>query len=315
MKETVSKKSFINIQSLFILTIVVIIGITIISIVLFAQKVSVYEQGARNIADAFFFAANNPEYCQINPEKCNVVINDNITIPPLVTTYSPELAQLAADLVARVSVVYAKGPVSSPNGLTFAGSLKSSADDVIGMIWTKGAIVDTIYVAFRGTSNLSEAISDIKYAQTTLTPYTGLLCHDGFITEYNSFRKQLLNAISLFNTSVPVFICGHSLGSALATFATRDIGTEAGGLQHPVYTYALSSPRVCNQSITGWEAFYRVQNSLDAVPALAFSVSPNLTNNKLPWYYTETGMPVQFTEQRFSLSNNHSLAAIQQNVM
>lgn len=295
----------------FILIVVIVVLSVILSLV--NSRVDAYVAEAERTAQAVEVATSNTVYCDAEPSKCVVVLNNNIQIPsPLISEYNPTLTLLAVDLVARVGYAFDGGRITSPNGLIQRQIYRSTTNDLIGISWSN-LTNDSLYIAFRGTSTASEILNDLQYGQTTFIPNTDLKCHSGFVAEYRAFRNQMVAWVASYPPNVQIFICGHSLGAALATLATSDLGTSTSGLGRPVYTYALASPRVCNQPIDGFSAFWRVQNSLDIVPSLAWSVSPNIVNPSSPFFYTSTGPVREFTEQRLSLSNNHSLAAIQQN--
>ncbi len=126
---------------------------------------------------------------------------------------------------------------------------------------------------------------------------------------------------------VNIYVTGHSLGGALATLATahikRLIDKEDISAHHPTL-YSFASPRVGDDKFA--QAFnklecYRVANSEDLVPNIPLpTLLPmagrlptrsgilqgvtDLLNKNL---YQHVGVPIYFTLQRQSISDNHTL--------
>ena len=133
--------------------------------------------------------------------------------------------------------------------------------------------IQSIFVGFRGSSNMQNWIDNIQCKQ--ISPYNdkSIYVEKGF---YNLFSSLSVNIYSIldrmtkkYNTNV-VFVTGHSLGGALATLLVFDI-------QYYQYNYnvysliTFGSPRVGNNEFsdmfTNYKiTSYRVTHYHDIVP-------------------------------------------------
>ena len=134
---------------------------------------------------------------------------------------------------------------------------------------------ESVFLAFRGTADISEAIIDLMITQL---PYTfvedGGMTEQGFTSLYSRVSDWIIPKINeLINTGSfsNLFITGHSLGGALAVLAVPDIIENVS----PVVTWMcnFAGPRVGDAQFaerynslinTSW----RVVNTNDIVPQL-----------------------------------------------
>jgi len=130
---------------------------------------------------------------------------------------------------------------------------------------------DSIVVAFRGTSDMEQAKTDIKVLMEPLsdtipsrkeTPddrtidswlWKSAKVHKGFASAYNSVSELIIEKISelLSGSARPICITGHSLGGALATLCSLDILTSLGHQQ--IYVTTFGSPKCGNMY---WRKLY-----------------------------------------------------------
>jgi len=108
-------------------------------------------------------------------------------------------------------------------------------------------------VAIRGTQTIEEWLHDFSFLFVPNPIHAGGgLTEDGFTAIYRSLRlgadansPSAITAIAALVKSsgiAKVTVTGHSLGAALATLLTLDVGLNGGAAQTESYTYA--SPRV-----------------------------------------------------------------------
>lgn len=145
-----------------------------------------------------------------------------------------------------------------------------------------------LYVTFRGTHNMENAITDLKYFQEILDVSVFLppsdvgwkestpVVHSGFHAAYLCLRPRLLMAIkealSSLTHCTDVICVGHSLGGALANFAALDISINKAQFR-PNWNSGLvtfGAPMVGNQAFVDYcnDAVVnslRIANRLDPV--------------------------------------------------
>lgn len=118
-------------------------------------------------------------------------------------------------------------------------------------------------LAFRGTepTQMSDISADLKAWK--IRSKTDGMVHDGF---YDEVEKIWLHIIPLIHDKTPLYICGHSLGGAMATVAASRLEAETTAL----YTYG--SPRVGNKRFVSNlnVKHYRWRNNNDLVPTVPF---------------------------------------------
>jgi hypothetical protein len=138
-------------------------------------------------------------------------------------------------------------------------------------------------VAIRGTDGIQEWVQDAKFLAIKCPFLAGAgLTEDGFTDVYESLRvsqdassTRLVDALPHMAFPQPVTsltICGHSLGGALATLLSLDVGANT-TLGHNLMSYTYASPRTGDPSFVDTynqvvPNTIRIANRLDIVPKL-----------------------------------------------
>ena len=221
--------------------------------------------------------------------------NGNIDDPDFLEGFNLEIAIELAELALvayeqRIQCINSgKGAITVPSPYTleevifeevssFFNSTCLDDDSVIpiAFIATEN---ENIYVSFRGTSNVTDAVDDIATIQT---PYTfvsnGGNVALGFLDVYNEIESEILNKVNelaMTGNFENLFITGHSLGAALAFLAFPDFSQNAGPLDS-VSMYNFAGPAVGDSQFVstyqGIESLnrisFRVVNTNDLVPKL-----------------------------------------------
>ena len=151
----------------------------------------------------------------------------------------------------------------------------------IAFIATEG---DNIYVSFRGTANISDAISDVDALQIPydFVPNGGNVAL-GFLDVYGldasnpivSTILAKLDELTMTGNFNNLFITGHSLGAALAFLAFPDFSQNVGMIDS-VTMYNFAGPAVGDsQFVSTYEAIeslnrisFRIVNTNDLIPML-----------------------------------------------
>lgn len=166
-------------------------------------------------------------------------------------------------------------------------------------------------IAFRGTMSATEWLSNFRVRQGNFVR-NGVSrgeVHRGFLELYEKLNDQILKAARQFDTNVPCYITGHSLGGALGTLAAADIALNVPQLKNQLRLYTYASPRVGNPTFAQFHSSlvpnsYRVVNLTDTVPLVPPSRSRNLR-------YKHIGQQWQFLFQTGDMEPNHSIMLYQ----
>lgn len=133
-------------------------------------------------------------------------------------------------------------------------------------------------IAFRGSLNFFNTIMNVDFPPTLMgSKYNcpNCLVHHGFFRAWQSMEAPLVSTLKEIDCgSSPLIITGHSLGAAMATFATWTL-TQVHGFDLSMF-YSFESPRVgdpafhhyFNSKIVANKPAFRFTYYNDAVPHL-----------------------------------------------
>ncbi|CAN0171559.1 unnamed protein product [Discosporangium mesarthrocarpum] len=133
---------------------------------------------------------------------------------------------------------------------------------------------DYTVVAFRGTTNGSDWATNVNMFEHK-TPHGGV--HRGFSEAVDTVWGRMLPAIKQLreqSPKKPIFVCGHSLGAALASVATARLVLDEGIPVASLYT--IGSPRVFMEDFVPSfdeamkEKCFRAVNNNDIVTRVPF---------------------------------------------
>ncbi|KAI7878525.1 lipase [Lichtheimia hyalospora FSU 10163] len=135
-----------------------------------------------------------------------------------------------------------------------------------------GSKEKTIYVVFRGTSSIRNAITDIVFAPVDYPPVNGAKVHKGFLDSYNEVQKDLVKEVEAQVAQYPDYkltVTGHSLGGATAVLCALDLKDRG----HDVSLYTQGQPRVGTPAFANYVLdtkipYQRLVHKRDIVPHL-----------------------------------------------
>lgn len=165
-------------------------------------------------------------------------------------------------------------------------------------------------IALRGTQSIFEWVLDATIPQVDVPlgwfdhkKFEQAKIHLGFLILFLFLVEQILEAAKKFDSSLPCYITGHSLGAALATLAPVPVKLLTENDAVEMYNYA--SPRVGNPPFA--EAYnmsvpgsYRVVNLADLVAILP-------PTEVFSWLYEHVGTEWSFLNESGNVSGNHAL--------
>jgi predicted lipase len=132
-------------------------------------------------------------------------------------------------------------------------------------------------LVYRGTQRGNEWLQTVRASQITNSQQDAFefrgKVHHGFAKIYSDLAAPTREAARTLDTSVPLYISGHSLGSPLATLAAMDIALQIPALTDQLRLYSYAGPRVGNPDFAdAYSALvpnsYRIVNLADPTPLL-----------------------------------------------
>ncbi|RCI11555.1 hypothetical protein L249_7569 [Ophiocordyceps polyrhachis-furcata BCC 54312] len=191
-----------------------------------------------------------------------------------------EISQKLLDSFRRYveisAATYSKPCPHPPQGIEIVRYIDDKPTGTQGFI-AKDEAANEAIVAFRGSDDLLDAITDLDFFFTPLRTLgvqecPNCLVHRGFLRSWNSVANETVNTVKELldsNPDMKITITGQSLGGALASLAT----TTFRGLGFDVKTYTYGQPRTGNQQyadfvddLTSRDTMFRVTHTNDGVP-------------------------------------------------
>lgn len=251
-------------------------------------------------------AIDNNIYCSSN--DCTLYSNLNLAIPTNTTEYSSEIALFGCNLIACLDLAFVAGAekqgINVPDGVDILSHILYQ-DTTIGLICSTQS---AIWIVFRGTQTMKEWRKDLLIQQIDAgIKFEGLI-HEGFLQVYRSIHSQILNTLNSLAEISYLYICGQSLGGALAEILTVDPTTQATNLA----TYLFGTPRVGNSDFANSLDdlnIYRIVNRADIVCDLPTAISPNFVSdpNDVFLYQHPNCEIIFFEDNRSSVVQSHSI--------
>ena len=246
-----------------------------------------------------------------------------VTADSAAPAYDPVLAMTFANAVEAAYNYYDDGTAIALDGYTIGPSIyvwEGFTKTFFGYVATgtppNSGIAEHNLVVFRGTRTTEEAAYDLDWNMTACT-LGGNPCGDaasgqysfytGAVLDEDSLSESMLAAVATFSDpTIPIYVCGHSLGGGVATLAALDIvQNQAYPMASPImYTYGglhVGDAAFAAAFAAGVQAAFRVVNLADFVPQLT-GLSADDTS------YVHVGQQWWFIFYNQYLWQNHELA-------
>ncbi|MBI2380203.1 MAG: lipase family protein [Gammaproteobacteria bacterium] len=166
-------------------------------------------------------------------------------------------------------------------------------------------------LAFRGTQETQDFLTDARFAQVAWPVAVGELVHKGFHEALDAAWADILAALARARARTgselapALWLTGHSLGAALATLAAARISREAPAHRQQVMgLYTFGSPRCGDAGLVQAldrlckDRLFRFVNHRDAVTRVPPRVCPGVAAG-----YEHAGLPLYF-DSRGSLQRD-----------
>lgn len=167
------------------------------------------------------------------------------------------------------------------------------------------------FLVFRGTElNKPEDLhTDLNIISEYLNPTT--FVHRGFYQAYLSIQEEVNQAVAKLPANAPLYVCGHSLGGALAVIAST-------ALHRPVEAcITFGCPKVGNKAFYALmrAPYCRIVNDNDLVPSIPSGIlliirTKIIKRHWLDSWYTQAGSLYWFRDsgmtQKYTMFHRHS---------
>lgn len=183
-----------------------------------------------------------PVINRIRYGRDDVIPSTTMTFREKRKTYSLENAMILADCahLAYLTPNYVKQQLGDWKYQRFHWIEDQDTDTQVFVVEKDNHLV----ISFRGTSSGRDALIDLKFFRTSAFGGIGRV-HRGFKKALDSVWDQLKNVVASFGKQKRLFVCGHSLGAALAQLAAYRLALS-GATIAGVYVYG--SPRIGNKN-------------------------------------------------------------------
>eukprot|EP01133_Synstelium_polycarpum_P008402 gene8402-9883_t len=181
-----------------------------------------------------------------------------------------------------------------------------------------------VFVAFRGSMDISSWITNLNFFQTVYPGVPGAYVHEGFYEAWTSVQSQVEAGMKDALTKCPscksIVVTGHSLGAAIATFAMASIAELFPLL--PKKSYTFGSPRCGNAAFVNYYNSlqpnnFRVVNQDDIVPHVPAEDMVLYSFDHVPtefWYPSNTTTYVECNSSGEDPACSDSVSAIRYSI-
>ena len=167
-------------------------------------------------------------------------------------------------------------------------------------------------IAFRGTQTQADWVQNLRATQQEYrdrkTDKSYGLVHQGFLDIFRQkISEPLLATVQQLDPTIPCYITGHSLGSAIATLAALEIALNTPQIREQIQLYTYAAPRVGNSDFAQAHNnlipnSYRIVNQGDFIPLIP---PVKIENQEFNAEYAHLGQKWTFLTQYGDVLLNH----------
>ncbi len=310
-------------MDIYLIILIVVVFIIILVISILAHNINKTKESIANILSKYSEMKINTCISDKSDNKCLELLN--------IIDRSKEIITLTKDVENRniylysiqlivKFLIYLASNVSYENtdilkeipGCTNPNFIFTSKDTKpIAFIFLNKDI-NTIYIIFRGTQTINDAIIDISYDYyNVVNPdyNTDLMhIHKEYLSIYNDIKNKIVDNINSITKNyisisaalesstqpistqpsseklINIFICGHSMGAGLSYILAEDISSNK---EYNVKVVGIAPPKVGNKIFTSslydkCSYVMSVINMSDIIPSMPWSYMPNKFSNYEP---------------------------------
>jgi len=268
--------------------------------------------------EGVMYAINNPVYSG-KDIPCYINRVDVITPNTRQVAFDNTMAKGCCELIENIY----SGHMDVDDMVLHKSFTYDKTDTIpFGCILTRG---DIIFVVFRGSKMNVEWVNNLKFYQNNykeasekyrnvpsfMKTDTNIKIHCGHLNVYNRIYLLILKVVRNLMKLKKYQICfsGHSMGGCISLI----LSTEFAFKDFDVISYVFGCPRTGNIDFAKYvdnssAIIYRVVNTEDSVAESTMSVAPNMKHHEQLYFYSHCGEVKYFTNNWFSVSNNHSIS-------
>lgn len=166
-------------------------------------------------------------------------------------------------------------------------------------------------IVLRGTVSSDEWFNNLNYQLVPFHPLESQhgSVHNGIRDVYKGLRGRYRQLIDEFDTDIPLYLVGHSLGAAVTQLAALDIAIKTPERQAQMRVYTYASPRAGDTTFVEQynhlvKTSYRIVNICDMIPYVPFEELGAILN-RVSYPYSHTKGELAFVHQAGNPIANH----------
>jgi hypothetical protein len=241
--------------------------------------------------------------------------------------YDPNAADFLLDQMSRYLRLYVNdsSEFELRPGITVLQKVYTENNKELSCLMLEDSVSGSVVILFKGTTTKSQIKTDLQVHTTTPNNqcYVGtldspILVHAGFQDMFASMRPSILDAL-VKSKYRKVYVCGRSLGGAMANLCLYDLSCSRIRLATEMYGLTVGSPRVGNREfakyfVTNNLRLFQLRNTADVFPTTPWIQTPSISGKKQLYEYTHAGEGLSFHAHAENMLYAHAQITYQQHL-